>query len=131
MLEIGVVPNPEQSEHWEALQAFLRPAADRGGLGALIGFNQPLWAVLEDGEPIAAATARPLVDGSVEIVLVGGRDHHKWLAELDATIGRDAREYGASELRAYGRRGWARALTKLGWEIMGERDGFTAYRRGL
>lgn len=127
-LEIGVVPEPESSEHWEALQAFLRPAADRGGLDSLLDENELLWAVLEENRPIAAATARLLTDGTCEVALVGGIDHRKWLKPLDDAIGRAAREAGALRLRAYGRRGWARVL---GWKVLGEREGFTGYERDL
>lgn len=87
-----------------------------------------LWAVFEDGRPIAAATARVTTDRTVEVILVGGSGFRKWLKPLDELIGAWARDEGATSLRACGRSGWARVL---GWKVLGSENGFVAYERDL
>lgn len=128
-LEVGIVPDPEASPYWADFKAFLAPAAARGGLDALIGENELLWAVFEAGRPIAAATAR-LIDGgkTAEVILVGGTGHRKWLKQLDDAIGRAAKDAGATTMLATGRRGWARVL---GWQLTGSEAGFYRYERAL
>jgi hypothetical protein len=129
MLEIGIVPDPEQTPCWSRFKAFLEPAKARGGLDTLLGPHELLWAVFEAGRPIAAATARWIPsERVVEVVLVGGEGFRKWLKPLDDMIGRWARDEGAVALRAYGRSGWARVL---GWMVIGREGDFTAYERGL
>lgn len=101
-----------------------------GGFADVIDPDEALWVVLEDGELLAAATAW-LGDGFVEVGLVGGKDHRRWLKELDSVIGAAAREAGATRLQAMGRRGWTKALCALGWERLGETEDTTFYRREL
>lgn len=127
-LEIGTIPEPEASEHWEALQAFLRPAAERAGLGHLIGEDELLWAVLAQNRAIAAATVRLTADDVMEVVLMGGVNHRLWLKELEDAIAACARANGARKLRAYGRRGWKRAGW---WREVGEKGGWTLFERDL
>jgi hypothetical protein len=124
-LTIGLIDGPP---YLEPAKAYLEPARIRGGLPDLIGEHELLWGVLDGSGLIAAATARLTVDDVCEVVLVGGRDHGRWLHELDEAIGRAAADAGALRMRAYGRRGWARVL---GWNVLGEQDGFTAYERAL
>lgn len=128
-LEIGVLPDPEQTDFWPEIEAFLRPAADRGNLSELIGEHELCWVVLDGSTLMAAATARWLPEArQVEVVLVGGRDFRRWLKPLDEMIGRWGRDEGAIALRAYGRAGWARCL---GWKVIGREGDFTAYERDL
>lgn len=128
-MRIGVVPNPEGWEHWEDAKALLEPAARRGGV-PILEENELVFAVM-DGGLLAAATARLTVERIAEVILVGGRDCDRWLAELDNVIGACASAAGATELRAIGRRGWLKKLSRLGWDVTGEQDGFVAYARPL
>lgn len=130
-MEIGVVPDPLGWEHWDAAKALLEPARARGGLDSLLDTHELLWAVLDGSELLACATARLTVKRDCEIILVGGRDRQRWMAELDRRIGAAAAEAGATRLTAYGRRGWLKELTRLGWERLGESNGFTGYARNL
>ena len=129
-MEIGSVPDPQSWEHWPQAEAYLEPARKLGGFDSVIDPDEALWAVMDEGELIACATAW-LGDGFVEVKLVGGRDYRRWLKQLDETIGAAAREAGATRLQAFGRGGWRRALKPLGWESLGEVDGMTVYRREL
>lgn len=90
-----------------------------------------LWAVIDEGELLACATAWLSTEDYVEIKLVGGRERHRWLAELNERIGAAAREAGATRLIAIGRRGWLKELKRLGWDSSSEVDGTFVYRRCL
>lgn len=128
MIEIGIVPDPEQTPCWADFKAFLEPARLRGRLPTILGPHELLWGIFEAGKPIAAATARVTIDKTVEVILVGGSGFRKWLKPLDLKIGAWARDEGATSLRAFGRAGWARVL---GWEVIGREGDFTAYERDL
>lgn len=128
---IWVITDPENHPDWSRFKAFLEPARVRGGLDSILEPEGLLWAVYEGSEPIAAATARLTVENIAEVVLVGGRDHQKWLNELSEAIGASAQQAGAVAMRAGGRRGWLRPLTAAGWACLGEENGFTIYERQL
>lgn len=130
-MEIGSVPNPQGWEHWAKAEAFLEPARARGDFPTAWEPDELLWAVMDDGELIACATAWLSSEGYAEVKLVGGKDRHRWLAELDRRIGASALEAGASRLIAIGRRGWLRELQRLGWERIGETDDQFIYARRL
>lgn len=127
---IGSVPNPRDWSLWPQAEAFLEPARKLGGFESVIDPDEALWAVMDDGELIGCATAW-LGEGFVEVKLVGGRDHRRWIKELDQLIGRAAREAGASRLTAFGRGGWRKILAAQGWESLKLSDGNTAYSREL
>ena len=126
MPEIGVVPDPLNWSLWEQAKAFLEPARARGDFPDVIEPDEELFAVLDGGELIACATAWfDVGEKRVEVKLVGGKDRHKWLGELDQVIGAAAAEAGATRMVAIGRRGWLRELNRLGWAQCGEVDAKT------
>lgn len=84
-----------------------------------------------DGDELIGCATAWLQGELCEVKLVGGRDHRRWIAELDDMIGAAASEAGATMLTAMGRRGWVKALRALGWDVLGEADGMTVYRREL
>jgi hypothetical protein len=129
-VRIGVVEHPEAWEHFDAAKAHLEPARKFAGFDEVWEPYELLWAVMDGGECIAAATTW-LGDGYAEVKLVGGRDYRRWLAELDQRIGACAREAGATRLQANGRAGWRKALKALGWDSLGEVDGATVYCREI
>jgi hypothetical protein len=51
----------------------------------------------------------------VEVKLIGGRDHRRWLGELDKAIGAAAAEAGATRMIGIGRAGWAKISGAIGW----------------
>lgn len=129
-MQIGSVPAPLEWAHWPEAEAFLEPARKLGGFDSVIDPDEALWAVMDEGELLGCATA--WLQGELcEVKLVGGRDHRRWIKELDQLIGRAAREAGASRLTAFGRGGWRKILAAQGWESLKLSDGNTAYSREL
>ena len=114
-LSVGAVLNPRDWNLWEQAKAYLEPARARGGFADVLEENELLFAVLDGDKLLAAATAWLSTDGFVEVKLIGGRDHRRWLGKLDEVIGTEARAAGADRLIGIGRRGWLRELKRLGW----------------
>lgn len=105
----------------------MEPARCRGGFGTVLEPDELLFAVMDEGECIAAATAWLGADKVVEVKLVGGRDYRRWLNALDEKIGAAAKDAGATSLVAFGRAGWARVLEgwahrKIGDDMMFRRE---------
>ena len=125
---IGIVPDPLGWPDWTKIKAYLEPAAKRGQM-PVYRDGWAVWAVYDGDELLGAATAHLAEGGWGEVVLVGGRDHTKWIAALDEKIGNWFRDEGMDTMRAFGRKGWRRVLK--GWRMIGEQDGFTAYERPL
>lgn len=125
MLKIGWVANPRRWARWQEAEALLKPAKARGEFESVLDPDEVLWAVLDGGDLLAVATAWLGVGDQgrfVEIKLIGGRDRHRWLNELDNVIGAAAKDAGASRLMAIGRAGWWRDLRHMGWAKAGETD---------
>jgi hypothetical protein len=129
-LIIGSVPDPQSWEHWSQAEAFLEPARKLGNFATVIDPDEALWAVMDGDELLGCATAW-LGEGFVEVKLVGGRDHRRWVSELDQVIGAAAAEAGATRLTAWGRAGWTKILRAHGWENQKMTDGSMAYSRRL
>ena len=129
---IGVVVDPQSWELWEQAKAYLEPARARGDLPEVIRDHDELFVALDGDDLMGCATAWFNADENfVEVRLVGGRDHRRWVGEMDQAIGRAALEAGATSLRAWGRRGWVKTLGAVGWESIQLNDGGTAYVRRL
>jgi hypothetical protein len=119
-------------ERWPEAEALLEPARARSDeVIDLLGFNEMLWAVLDGDDLLACATARLTEDDGCEVMLVGGRDHQRWLKELNDTIGAAAAEAGATRMVACGRPGWRKALKAMGWASEGVSSDTTLYSRGV
>lgn len=128
---IGIVPDPIQHPDWPKMEAYLRPAADRGKQSEVLPEGQLVWAVYDGLQLTGCATARLTVDGFGEVVLVGGKDARRWIGELDAMIGRWMRDEGMTSIRAYGRKGWTPLLCKQGWLVTGSQCNMTQYERPI
>lgn len=123
-LLIGMIRDPLSWSLWPQARAMLTPALERGGedwgkVEAEIGSgDMQIWAVVEDGI-LTAATATRISMGSrgevVEVFLVGGEGHVRWLAPLNDRIEQAARDIGCVSMRAWGRAGWKKPLAALGW----------------
>lgn len=129
-MQIGGVLNPTEWHLWDEAKAYLEPARALGGQPEVIRPDIALWVVMDGNELLAAATARITAEGC-EVILVGGRDRKRWLAQLDQEIGSAAAEAGATQMLACGRRGWLRELKRLGWDSREGEDGMIVYSREL
>lgn len=129
-MQIGWLPSPTEWERWPEVVALLEPAARQGPV-PILEDGEMVWVVLDGPAILGAATARLCENGSAEVVLVGGRDHRRWLDTLDDELGSAARAAGATRLTAYGRRGWAKALSRRGWEAIDMGNNERAYVRHL
>jgi hypothetical protein len=129
-LNIGSVPDPQSWERWPEAEAYLEPARKLGGFDTVIEPDEALWAVMDGDELLGCATAW-LVGDLCEVKLVGGRDHRRWIRELDQAIGAAAAAAGAARLTAWGRAGWVKILRAQGWGSQKMTDGSTAYSRRL
>ena len=131
-LEVGFVPDPENWGRWEEAKALLEPARARGDFATVWESDEVMCAVMDGDELLAVATAWLSTERFVEVKLVGGRDHRRWLSELDKVLGAAAREAGAERMVAIGRAGWLKSIAALGWAKVGETDPKTwVYSRGV
>jgi hypothetical protein len=129
-LIIGSVPNPREWPLWPQAEAFLEPARKLGGFEGVIDPDEALWAVMDGDELLGCATA--WLQGELcEVKLVGGRDHRRWVKQLDDAIGSAAAKAGATLMCAWGRAGWVKTLRALGWDSSKLDDGSVAYTRRL
>lgn len=126
-MNIGIVPDPLNHPDWQAIKAFLEPAAIRGGM-PVYRDTWAVWAVY-DGGLTGAATAHLAEGGWGEVVLVGGVNARRWIKELDDRIAAWLRDEGMSTVRAFGRKGWARLLK--GWRVVGQVNGLTVFERSI
>jgi hypothetical protein len=121
-LIVGAVANPTQWHRWNEAKAYLEPARARGDFKDVIEPDEALYVVLDGDELLGCATAWLSTDGYVEVKLVGGKDHRRWIAQLDEAIGAAAKRAEARKLLAIGRRGWMRSIQRLGWVKHSETD---------
>lgn len=111
----GAVSEPREWCRWKECEAYLEPARARGDFESVLDPDEHLFVVLDGDELLAAATAWLSDKQYVEVKLIGGRDHRRWLKLLDDTIGAAASEAGATRMIGIGRAGWSKILQRLGW----------------
>jgi hypothetical protein len=135
-MQIRAIPDPTQWERWEEAKALLEPARARGDFPDVIEPDEALFVVMDGDDLMAAATAWLGVHNEtgvkyVEVKLIGGRDHRRWLGKLDEVIGKAGAAAGATQMLAIGRRGWMRSIERLGWVKHSEMDDQWVYTREL
>lgn len=128
---IGAVADPRQWDRWPEAERLLEPARARGGFPSVLDTDEVLFAVIDGDDLLAVATAWLSVENYVEVKLIGGRDHRRWLGELDKAIGAAAAEAGATRMIGIGRRGWARELKRIGWEELQPVEDHWLFQREL
>jgi hypothetical protein len=121
-VQVGAVANPTQWHRWNEAKAYLELARARGDFKDVIEPDEALYVILDGDELLGCATAWLSTEGYVEVKLVGGKDHRRWIAQLDEAIGAAAKRAGARKLLAIGRRGWMRSIQRLGWVKHSETD---------
>jgi hypothetical protein len=114
-MQIGAVQNPRQWDRWLEAESLLDPARKRGDFPSVLDDDEVLFAVMDGDELLAVATAWLSTEHYVEVKLIGGRDHRRWLGELGNVIGAAAKEAGAVRMIGIGRAGWLRELKRMGW----------------
>ena len=114
-MNIVQVADPLEWDRWPEAERLLDPARTRGDFEKCIEPDEALLAVLDGDRLLACATIWHSTEGFFEVKLVGGTDRHLWLAEMEQVMGDAERQAGAAELRAWGRRGWAKQLAAMGW----------------
>jgi hypothetical protein len=132
-LSIGIELQPRETPFWTQIEAYLAPAAERGGV-PLLDDDETCWTVFgwegfwtPQRVLLGAATVRRTEDAA-EVVLVGGRNFRRWLKPLDEMLARWARDTGAVRMIATGRKGWCR---ELGWNVMGHEGDFYRFERRI
>ena len=125
-LEIGIVANPFQWQHWETAHDMLMPAVDLGDQDWIEICTEietgkaHLGAVMSEGGDLLAAMILRTVKGKggdlIEVAYIAGTDYHLWTAKLTRMLADGARNAGCVGLRAYGRPGWKKVLTDCGWK---------------
>lgn len=124
-LLIGMIRDPLQWDRWPEARAMLDPALQRSDdawpeIEAALSFDDmQLWAVLDGQSLLAAAVTRiALTKGKevIELFLLGGEQHQRWLAALDDTICQNAPP-SCVAIRAFGREGWKKPLGVQGWRV--------------
>lgn len=109
---------------WPILWPFLEPAATRWEMTEIdvrrvIDKDEArLWAIVEDGRPIAAVTTQITTDPErrCRIWLVGGSRVREWVEVFLEKITEWARGYGCVALWARGRKGWDPLGAALGFQ---------------
>lgn len=131
-MNIGCVPSPREWVRWPEAEALLEPARKLAdNMDTVLDDGELLWAVMDGDDLVAAATTRMTTDNHWEVLLVGGRYYRRWIEQLDAMFGAVAAEAGATRLMAFGRAGWRKALSALGWGSVKQDDGFLVYYKHL
>lgn len=133
---VGAVADPRLWDRWPEVEALLEPARARGDFPSVLDDDEVLFAVLDEDELLACATAwmgrnNETSEVFVEVKLIGGRDYRRWLGELDRVIGAAARQAGAVRMIGIGRRGWLRELKRLGWDQLQPVEDHWLYERTL
>lgn len=128
---IGAVADPRKWDRWPEAERLLEPARARGGFPSVLDDDEALFAVLDGDELLAVATAWLSTDKYVEVKLIGGRDHRRWLKALDEKIGAVAAEAGATRMIGIGRAGWLRELRHMGWRRLRAVEDHWLYAREL
>lgn len=124
-LTIGLIADPLQWAGWLRAKDMLVPAlelhAEWPQIEAQLADGTAHLGIVSEGgdqDLLAAMVLRTVATRSgqmIEVLLIGGRDHQRWIAPLSAMLEHGARQAGCVGLRAWGRPGWTPALSRLGW----------------
>ena len=131
---------------WPDLWPLLEPAAKRAPnqpdacpepaewvLARLIAGDAQLWAILEDGKPVAAVVTQITLQPEKRCLLwlIGGSRVDEWAAGFLARIEIWARAWGCVAIWGAGRSGWSRIVRRFGGERIADVDGEPAWERRI
>tara|TARA_R110002072_G_scaffold59447_3_gene151311 strand:- start:77 stop:499 length:423 start_codon:yes stop_codon:yes gene_type:complete len=113
-------------ENWEEVSGHLQSPVEQSGgryrledvFHSIYNGDYHLWIVLD--EKIVAAAVTGFTDYPRKRMLtchfLGGSRMDEWVEDMDVIFEKWARDHGASGIELTGRKGWGRALDKLGWK---------------
>jgi hypothetical protein len=124
---------------WPDLWPMLEPATllapeKPDVLGRLLSQHAQLWAIVENGKPVAAIVTEItlLPEKRCRIWLVGGTRMREWAGDFLVTIERWARAHGCSALwGTQSRAGWLRIVRKFGGKEAGIVNGQPTWERRI
>lgn len=149
MTRSGLIPRAELAFAWPVLWPMLERAAMRTAGGseaevraAIESGHAELWAVLEDGHPIAAVTTQITLvpEKRCRLWLVGacpersrrGIRLDEWAADFMAVLEPWAHAWGCKAIwGTQSRRGWGRIVRLMGGEEIDTADGTPAWGRRI
>lgn len=123
---------------WPALWPLLEPAVTRAPgkpdvLARIIAGDAQLWAIVEDGKPVAAVVTQITLQPEKRCLLwqVGGSRVREWAADFLAVLEPWARAWGCVAIWGAGRAGWARIVKAFGGVRIDDVDGLATWERRL
>jgi len=140
-----VIPAKHLHVVWHELAPLLEPAVrrsadfsavDRAGpdlVAHLLAGEAQLWAVYDDGQPIAAIVTRiqQTHERRCLLWLIGGRRLRTWAGDFLVELETWARSLGCVALWGCGRPGWGRIVEEFGGTSIGQFNGEPAWERRL
>ena len=135
----GIVPDLDHAKAWPFLWPMLEKAAKRSDLSesavqtAVLSGDAQLWAILDNGAPVAAVTTQITLHEpkGCRLWLVGGSRMDEWANDFLGRVEPWAKSLGCAVLwGTQSRKGWKRIVKMLGGEPI-EMDGKAAWARRL
>lgn len=135
---IGIEPDAQTCSDWPLLKSWLDAAAAFApDAPEIVGENEVVWVIRRfEGFPVPVARPCGVVtcgksEGVMLVQLLGGVGMSGWLAQTFEKAVDWARDEGCTAFRAWGRKGWQRALAPLGFVPVGVDGGFQIYEKAL
>jgi hypothetical protein len=119
---------------WPLLEPAVRRSKDEAArhvLALLRAGTAQLWAVMENGRPIAAVVTRVRPGERCLLWLIGGSRAREWADDLLVKVEQWARSLGCTALWGVGRRGWARIVEPRGFVRIEDFEGQPAWQRRI
>ncbi len=123
---------------WPDLWPLLEPAVKRSPdkpdvLARLIARDAQLWAIYQDGKPVAAVVTQIQVGEKKRCLLwlIGGSRVKEWAPDFLSKCEGWARSLGCVALWGAGRPGWTRIVKQFGGVGIGIVDGQPAWQRRI
>lgn len=135
---LAAIPTTDLARVWPTLWPMLEPAirasvSKPNILAALYAREAELWAIVDDGRPIAAIVTQVQATPEPRCLLwmIGGSRVREWAADFMTVLIYVARAGGCVSIVGAGRRGWARIVKKFGGEPIDPIEGSPAWRLAL
>jgi len=133
MVELHLEP---PSLVWRELGSMLAPAQRAGQpdvLSQIVEGWAQLWAVVDNGKPVAAVVTQITLQPEKRCLLwqVGGSRLREWAADFLAVLEPWARAWGCVAIWGAGRAGWARIVKAFGGVRIDDVDGLETWERRI